>query len=64
MSGKVISSWNEQGSVTIPHLYKDEGDAAFGALLMRKYFEFANDSESRIKVKARIGKVITSRSSM
>lgn len=53
MSGKVISSWNEQGSVTIPHLYKDEGDAAFGALLMRKYFEFATDSEARIKSKSK-----------
>ena len=53
MSGKVISSWNEQGAVTIPHLYKDEGDAAFGALLMRKYFEFAADSEARIKSKSK-----------
>jgi N utilization substance protein B len=53
MSGKVISSWNEQGNIIIPHLYKDEGDAAFGALLMRKYFEFASDSEARIKSKSK-----------
>jgi len=53
MSGKVISSWNDKGELIIPNLYKDEGDAAFGALLMRKYFEFAADSESRIESKSK-----------
>jgi len=53
MSGKVISSWNQLGSISIPNLYKDQGDAAFGALLMRKYFEFAQDSESRIESKSK-----------
>lgn len=53
MSGKVISSWNDKNEVVIPTLYKDENDAAFGALLMRKYFEFAADSEKRIEAKSK-----------
>ena len=53
MSGKVISSWNDQGDVVIPNLYKDDSDAAFGTFLMRKYFEFAQDSQTRIEAKSK-----------
>ena len=53
MSGKVISSWNDQGDMIIPNLYKDNSDAAFGAYLMRKYFEFAQDSQIRIESKSK-----------
>ena len=53
MSGKVISSWNEQGDIVIPSLYKDNSDAEFGAFLMRKYFEFAQDSQTRVEAKSK-----------
>ena len=53
MSGKVLSSWNADSGIIIPRLYKDENDAGFGALLMRKYFEFASDSQKRIEAKSK-----------
>ena len=54
MSGKVIASWKEDAEqLTVPSLYKDESDAAFGALLARKYFEFNTDSQKRIESKSR-----------
>jgi N utilization substance protein B len=53
MSGKVITSWNDHGDVIIPSLYKDKSDEAFGVLLMRKYFEFAQDSQVRIEAKSK-----------
>jgi len=54
MTAKVISSWTEEKSeLVIPRLFKDEEDAAFGPLLMRKYFEYAEDSVARIKEKSK-----------
>lgn len=54
MSAKVISSWSEERSeLIIPQLFKDEEDAAFGPFLMRKYFEFSEDSVERIKEKSK-----------
>ena len=54
MSGKVIASWKEDVErLIIPSLYKDESDAAFGALLARKFFEFNVDSQTRIESKSR-----------
>ena len=54
MSGKVIASWKEDvEQLIIPSLYKDESDAAFGALLARKFFEFNVDSQTRIESKSR-----------
>ena len=54
MTGKVISNWNEGVlSLTIPNLFKDENDAGFGPFLMRKYFEFAEDSVMRVKEKSK-----------
>ena len=54
MSGKVIASWKEDvKQLVIPSLYKDDSDAAFGALLVRKYFEFNADSEKRIESKSK-----------
>jgi len=54
MSAKVISSWSEEKSeLVIPRLFKDEADAAFGPYLMRKYFEYAEDSVARIKEKSK-----------
>ena len=54
MSGKVIASWKEGiNQLIIPGLYKDDSDAAFGALLARKFFEFNVDSQSRIESKSK-----------
>jgi N utilization substance protein B len=54
MSGKVIASWKEGiDQLIIPGLYKDDSDAAFGALLARKFFEFNVDSQSRIESKSK-----------
>src|SRR6056300_7145 len=54
MTGKVIASCKENAEqLIIPSLYKDDSDAAFGALLARKYFEFNSDSQSRIEGKSR-----------
>jgi len=54
MTGKVIASWKENAEqLIIPSLYKDDSDAAFGALLARKYFEFKSDSQARIEGKSR-----------
>ncbi len=54
MSGKVIASWKkDEEQLIIPSLYKDESDAAFGALLARKFFEFNVDSQTRIERNSR-----------
>ena len=54
MSGKVIASWKENvEQLIIPSLYKDESDAAFGTLLVRRFFEFNVDSQARIESKSR-----------
>ena len=54
MSGKVIASWKENvEQLIIPSLYKDESDAAFGTLLVRRFFEFNLDSQARIESKSR-----------
>lgn len=54
MTAKVLSSWNPNDTeLIIPKLYKDEEDAAFGPLLLRKYFEFAEDSAKRIEEKSK-----------
>ena len=54
MTGKVISSWSEQAQeLIVPNLYKDEDDAAFGPMLLRKYFEYNSDSSERIESKSK-----------
>lgn len=54
MTAKVLSSWKEgDKALTIPKLFKDESDAAFGPLLVRKYFEFNSDSIRRIEEKSK-----------
>ena len=54
MTAKVISSWKEKDiPLIIPKLFKDESDAAFGPLLVRKYFEFNDDSIRRIEEKSK-----------
>jgi len=54
MSAKVIGSWKENDdSIIVPSLFKDDSDQAFGPLLARKYFEFNRDSQNRIESKSR-----------
>ena len=54
MTAKVLSSWKEGDvALTVPKLVKDESDAAFGPLLVRKYFEFNSDSIRRIEEKSK-----------
>ena len=54
MTAKVLSSWKEGDvALTVPKLFKDESDAAFGPLLVRKYFEFNSDSIRRIEEKSK-----------
>lgn len=54
MTGKVLSSWSEQATeLVVPNLYKDEEDAAFGPMLLRKYFEYNSDSGQRIESKSK-----------
>jgi len=54
MTAKVLSSWKgEDKALIIPKLFKDESDALFGPLLIRKYFEFNGDSIRRIEEKSK-----------
>ena len=54
MTAKVLSSWKEGDTeLIIPKLFKDESDALFGPLLVRKYFEFKGDSIRRIEEKSK-----------
>ena len=54
MTAKVLSSWKEEDkALIIPKLFKDESDALFGPLLIRKYFEFNGDSIRRIEEKSK-----------
>jgi N utilization substance protein B len=54
MTAKVISNWKEDSeTITVPNLFKDDEDANFGSLLMRTYFQFAEDSARRIEERSK-----------